>query len=63
MRVTREEFMKIYEKVPEGLRTDIIVFVGDKPYTWNTAFFEIKNRTALGRKILESLDRIWRWLW
>ncbi|MBU0459719.1 MAG: hypothetical protein KJ597_02100 [Nanoarchaeota archaeon] len=52
----REKFLKIYANVPDSLREDIIVVVDGKTYTWNTAYFEIKNNTDLGKKILKGLE-------
>ena len=48
--------LKIYANVPENLRRDIIVVINDKTYSWDSAYFEIKNDTALGRKILKELE-------
>lgn len=52
----REKFLKVYANVPDSLREDIIAVVDDKTYTWNTAYFEIKNNTELGKKILKELE-------
>ncbi len=52
----REKFLKVYPNVPEGLREDIIVIVDGKTYNWNTSFFEIKENTKLGEKILKALE-------
>ena len=52
----REKFLRVYANIPEGLRGDIIVLVEGKTYTWNTAYFEIKENTALGRKVLKALE-------
>lgn len=51
----REKFLKVYAEIPEGLRTDIIALVDNKTYTWDTAYLEIKDKTALGEKILKTL--------
>jgi len=51
----REKFLKIYANIIDNLREDIIVVVDDKTYTWNAAYFEIKNGTELGKKILKKL--------
>jgi UV DNA damage repair endonuclease len=51
----REKFLKIYAEVPEGLRSEIIVVIDEKTYTWDTSYLEIKNNTELGKKILKSL--------
>jgi hypothetical protein len=52
----REKFLKIYANVPDNLREDIIVVVDTKTYTWNASYFEVKNNTNLGKKILKGLE-------
>ncbi|MFH0831252.1 MAG: hypothetical protein V1886_00060 [archaeon] len=52
----RAKFLNIFADIPERLRGDIIAVVDKKPYTWNTAYLEIKNNTPLGREILKSLE-------
>lgn len=52
----REKFLKVYANVPEGLRGDIIVIVDEKTYNWNTSYFEVKENTKLGEKILKALE-------
>jgi len=52
----KAKFLKIYANIPENLRNDIIAVVNDKTYTWNAAYFEIKNNTELGKKILKELN-------
>ena len=52
----REKFLKIYANIPDTLREDIIVIIDEKTYTWNIAYFEIKNKTELGEKILKELE-------
>lgn len=54
----KAKFLKIYSNIPDRLREDIIVIVDNKTYTWNTAYFEIKNDTKLGEKILKALEVI-----
>lgn len=54
----RSKFLKIYANVPDALREDIMVMVSQKPYTWNTAFLEIRNNTALGNKIITALEEM-----
>ena len=54
----REKFLKVYPNVPEGLRGDIIVVVDGKTYNWNTSYFEIKENTELGEKILKALEQL-----
>lgn len=50
------KFLKIYANIPDNLREDIIAVVEEKTYTWNAAYFEIKNNTLLGEKILKKLE-------
>ena len=52
----REKFLQIYANLPDNLRKDIIAVINEKTYTWNVAYFEIKNNTKLGRKILKELE-------
>jgi hypothetical protein len=54
----KAEFLSAYAKVPEDLREDILVVVDEKPYTWTTAYLEVKDDTDLGKKILKALDEI-----
>ena len=54
----REKFLKVYANVPEGLRSDIIVIVNGKTYNWNTSYFEIRENTKLGEKILKALEQL-----
>ncbi len=51
----REEFLKTYAEIPEGLRSDIIAVVDGKTYTWDTSYLEIKEDNKLGKKILKTL--------
>jgi len=54
----KAKFLKVYANIPEGLRSDIIVVVDKKTYTWNTSYFEIKDNTELGKKILKALENM-----
>ncbi len=54
----RAKFLKVYANIPDGLRLDIIVVIDKKTYTWNTAYFEIKDNTELGKKILKTLENM-----
>jgi hypothetical protein len=56
MEKERIKFMKIFNNLPDKIRSeDIIVVIEGKPYTWNAAYFEVKNDTSLGKKILNKL--------
>ena len=52
----REKFLKVYADIPDRIRKDIIVIVNEKTYTWDAAYFEIKEKTKLGEKILKELE-------
>jgi len=54
----REKFIRVYANIPNNLRLDIIVVVDKQPYTWETAYFEIKENTQLGKNILKTLIEI-----
>ncbi len=54
----RAKFLRVYADIPENIRRDIITVVDKKPYTWNTAFIEIKDNTQLGNKILKILEEL-----
>lgn len=51
-------FQKIYANVPEKLRSEIIVIINEKPYSWDAAFFEIRNNTKLGQQIYAKLEKM-----
>lgn len=54
----RAKFLQMYSNVPDKLRNDIIIVVDGKTYTWDTSYFEIKEDTELGKKILKALEEI-----
>lgn len=56
------KFQTIYANVPEKLRSEIIAVIDDKPYSWDAAYFEMKNGTESGKTIYNQLiemDIIW----
>ncbi len=59
MEENRTKFIKIFANLPEKIRMeDIIVVIDEKPYTWNSAFFEIKNKSKIGQEILKRLEAL-----
>ena len=54
----RAKFLRIYAKLPEGVKEDILIVVDQKPYTWDSSYIEIKDNTLLGQKILKALEGI-----
>jgi len=55
MKKLREKFLSIYADIPEALRKEIIAVVNEKTYTWDSAYFEIKNNAELSEKLLNTL--------
>ena len=51
----KDRFLNVYSNLSIDIRKEIIVIVDDKPITWNVAYEEIKNKTELGKKILDKL--------
>jgi hypothetical protein len=51
-------FLKAYSNLPEDEQDQVIVIIDSKTYTWNRAYDEVKNETALGEKILKRLHEL-----
>jgi UV DNA damage repair endonuclease len=51
----REKFLKSYSNLPEKVREEIVVVIDGKPYSWDSAYLEVKENTELGKKILNNL--------
>ena len=58
MKKIREKFLSAYADIPEALRKKIIVIVDEKTYTWDSAYFEIKNNAELSEKLLNTLSEL-----
>lgn len=60
--ITEEDvvkFKKIFANLPEKIKSeDIILVLDKKPYTWNAVFFEISNKTSLGKQMLKKLKEL-----
>jgi len=50
------KFIKVYSKLPKELIDQIVVYVEEKPYTWEAIYFEVKNETKTSKKILKTLS-------
>jgi len=55
MEKLKEKFLASYANLLEPLREEIIVVIEGKTYTWNSAYFEVTNDTALSKEILKTL--------
>lgn len=51
----KSQFLKIYADLPLGARSEIIAVVGNEPITWNSAWVEVENDTAVSKEILRQL--------
>jgi len=52
----KARFLKVYSNLPINLRDDIVLVLERKgPITWNVAYIEINNETALGKLICTKL--------
>lgn len=54
----KEDFLRIYSNLPLKVREEIILDLGEDkggPITWNAAYIEVKNETALSKEILVKL--------
>ena len=56
--MSKEKFLKAYANLPEPERSQVIVVMENKPYSWNAAYNEISNNTALGKKMLEKMEAL-----
>ncbi|HUV47118.1 MAG TPA: hypothetical protein VMW29_03210 [Candidatus Bathyarchaeia archaeon] len=50
-----EKFFQAYANIPLNIRQEIVVVVGNEPFSWSAAKIEIENKTAKGKEILEKL--------
>jgi len=54
----RERFLRAYANLPLNTRKEIILVLEEGPITWEVAYFEVKNNTEKGEKILAKLDEL-----
>jgi hypothetical protein len=53
---SKDMFFKVYANLPLNLRDEIVLVLPEKgPITWNVAYLEISQETALGQDILQKL--------
>ena len=53
--LAKTKFMKIFEKLPEKARIELVYHYWDKPMSLNVCCMEIKYNTKLGKKVLKGL--------
>lgn len=54
----REKFLHLYANLPLPLREEIILVIHNKPISWNVAYLEVNENTALSKEILEKLENL-----
>jgi hypothetical protein len=56
--MTKEKFLRAYANLPVPEREQIVVIIGDEPYSWSVAYKAILDDTYLGKKILKKLEEL-----
>ena len=56
--LAKTKFKKMYYKLPDQARTELIIGIKYYPMTLNVCWLEIKNNTKLGKKILRQMGYI-----
>jgi len=51
-------FLKAFASVPDKLRSQIIVIIDDQPFTWESAYVEVKGKSDKSKRILEQLKKL-----
>lgn len=54
----REKFLRAYANIPLNARKEIILVLEEGPITWEVAYFEVKNQTEKGEKIIDKLNEL-----
>ena len=52
----KAKFLHACANLPEPERSQVVIIVDEKPYSWDAAYPEILNNTELGKKILKKLN-------
>lgn len=58
MEGAKEKFLKIYANLPIPVREEIVLSMDEKTISWNVAYLEISQDTALSKIILEKLEKL-----
>jgi len=56
--MSKDRFFKVYSNLPEDVRREVVIFINEKPYTWDVVFIEISNDTELGHRMLKRLTEM-----
>ena len=54
----KAKFVKSFANIPSVNRMEIVAVVDKQPYTWESAYFEIKNGTVISTKILDFMQKV-----
>ena len=52
---SKQKFMKMYNQIPKQARIELVYDFTSHPMTLSVCYFEIKNNTKLGDRILKRL--------
>jgi len=52
----KAKFLRAYANLPEPERSQVVVIIGTKTYSWDAAYSEVSAGTELGTKILKKLS-------
>jgi len=50
--------LRAYANIPLNARKEIILVLEEGPITWEVAYFEVKNQTEKGEKIIDKLNEL-----
>jgi hypothetical protein len=54
----KARFQEVYADLPSALRSDIVVVINEKPYSWNSVYTEVISETELGNQMLSTLKEL-----
>lgn len=60
--MSKDVFIKVYSNLPLNVRREVVAVVEfngeETPVSWDVAYKEIRNETALGKEILKKLTEL-----
>ncbi|MBI2550767.1 hypothetical protein HYV73_00270 [Candidatus Uhrbacteria bacterium] len=56
----KQQFLKVYSTLPLGIRKEIVIVLDAPvgPVSWEAAYLEVENRTAVSEVILTKLHEL-----
>lgn len=52
----KAKFLHAYANLPEPERSQVVVIIDNKTYSWDAVYSEVAEDTELGRRILKKLN-------